>query len=296
VSSDWLVVATNVPVNDRVILQTKKAAYRSYVVALEVPAGSVPVALYWDTLDPYHYVRVERGGEGRPDVLIVGGEDHRTGDELHSEVRWDRLEAWAREWFPMAQRVVRRWSGQIIEPVDGLAFIGRNPSDAPNVLIATGDSGHGLTHGTIAASMFASIIAGRTTMYEALYSPRRISLRSLPTFAQENGATAAHYLDWVRTGDAKDESDIPIGEGATVRLGGQPVAVYREASGRCRRFSAACPHLGGVVHWNSAEKTWDCPCHGSRFDVSGHVVNGPALGGMHEIVQSSPARDPIGAS
>ncbi len=286
VEASALVVATNVPVNNRLVIHTKQAAYRSYVVALDLQHGAVPKALYWDTAEPYHYVRVAPYDlRGARDVLIVGGEDHRTGEVSHPEGRWDRLEGWARERFPGVGRLVARWSGQIMEPADGLAFIGQNPADEPGVFVATGDSGHGLTHGTIAASMLVHLIAGETHAYRSLYDPRRISLRGLPAFARDNLGTAGHYIDWIRPGDLHSEDELERGEGATMLEHGRRLAVFRDEHGRCHRLHATCPHLGGVVHWNGAEKTWDCPCHGSRFDATGRVVTGPAL---HDL---SPASD-----
>lgn len=186
-----LVVATNVPINDRVVIHTKQAAYRSYVIAMRIPAGTLPPALHWDMAEPYHYVRLARGKDGS-ELLIVGGADHRTGEEGHdAKGRWDHLESWTRERFPMVNEVVDRWSGQILEPADGLAYIGRNPSDAPDVYVATGDSGHGLTHGTIAGTMIDAMIAGEISPYEELYSPSRLS-RSPGEWMKENWVTAKH--------------------------------------------------------------------------------------------------------
>jgi glycine/D-amino acid oxidase-like deaminating enzyme/nitrite reductase/ring-hydroxylating ferredoxin subunit len=278
VEAHALVVATNVPVNSRVVIPMKQAPFRSYALALEIPHGSVPAALYWDTASPYHFVRTHRVSiHDAHDVLIVGGEDHRTGEDDHPEARWDRLEAWARERAPSAGDVLTRWSGQVMEPADGLAFIGPSSKDSPGVFIATGDSGHGLTHGTLAASMLVHLIAGESHPYASLYDPRRISLRGLPAFARENFDTARHYIEWLRPADVADASEIARGHGATLIEHGRRLAVFKDETGICHRFSAACPHLGGVVHWNDAEKTWDCPCHGSRFEASGRVVTGPSL-------------------
>src|SRR6185436_14306774 len=145
-----IVVATNTPVNDRVAVHTKQAAYRTYVVAARVPVGALRHALLWDTGDPYHYVRLQPGdGDRAHEFLIVGGEDHKTGQASDASARFAALEAWTRERFPMVVDFPLCWSGQIMEPVDSLAFIGRNPGD-DNVYIATGDSGNGMTHGTIA--------------------------------------------------------------------------------------------------------------------------------------------------
>jgi len=274
------VVATNTPINDRYVIHTKQAAYRTYAMALELRDDSdAPDALLWDTEEPYHYVRRSLGADG-VQVVIVGGEDHKTGQDARPEHHWEQLEAWARAHFSGLGRVVSSWSGQVLEPSDGLAFIGPNPSDADNVYIVTGDSGHGLTHGTIAGMLLPELIAGREHPWATLYDPSRKSLRALPAFAKENFNVAAQYLKWVAPADVADERDIPRGEGAVVRKGLRRIAVYRDEHGACQRVSAACPHLGAVVAWNAAEKTWDCPAHGSRFGTDGQVVTGPSSRGL----------------
>ena len=153
-----IVVATNTPVNDWVAIHTKQAAYRTYVIGVRVLSGSVTRALYWDTPDPYHYVRLQ--DRGSDEVLIVGGEDHKTGQADNADERFDRLEAWTRERWPMAEEVEFHWSGQVMEPIDSLAFIGRNPGDK-NIYVVTGDSRNGMTHGTIAGILLTDLIMGR---------------------------------------------------------------------------------------------------------------------------------------
>src|SRR5439155_21555823 len=144
-ANDAVVVATNTPVNDLVAIHTKQAAYRTYAIGLKIPKGAVPRHLYWDTLDPYHYVRLqELDDDPNNEILIAGGEDHKTGQAVDYQRRHDAIEKWTRERFPACKEVAFRWSGQTMEPVDCLAFIGRNPMDAENVLIATGDSGMGM--------------------------------------------------------------------------------------------------------------------------------------------------------
>jgi glycine/D-amino acid oxidase-like deaminating enzyme/nitrite reductase/ring-hydroxylating ferredoxin subunit len=276
VKAKAIVVATNTPVNDRLVIHTKQAAYRTYAVGLEVPAGSVPRALYWDTADPYHYLRLHSLGAGRPDVLIVGGEDHRTGQADDTEQRWTRLEAWTRERFPMAQQVSHRWSGQVLEPADSLAFIGRNPMDADNVLIATGDSGHGMTHGTIAGILLTDILQGRENPWAELYDPSRTTPRAAKEYVAELAKSNVPFAKWVTPGEVSSPTEIAPGEGGILRRGLKKVAVYRDPMGVVVELSAACTHLGCVVEWNTSEKSWDCPCHGSRFAPDGHVLNGPA--------------------
>ncbi len=276
VNAGSIVVATNVPVNDLVVVHTKQAPYMTYVIGAQVLRDSVPLALFWDTGDPYHYVRVQPGVDGDYDLLIVGGEDHKSGQADDIEQRHPRLEAWARERFPSMGDVMYRWGGQVMETVDGLAFIGHNPLDHENVYVVTGDSGNGLTHGTIAGILLTDLILKRHNPWEALYDPGRITLRAAGDFAKEAVNTAAQYADWVTAGDVASAAEIAKDSGAVVRRGAAKVAIYRDATGSLHERSAVCPHLGCIVAWNPAEKTWDCPCHGSRFDKFGGVINGPA--------------------
>ena len=281
VRAEVIVVATNTPVNDLVAIHTKQAPYVTYVIGMRVPKDSVTRALYWDTGEPYHYVRLQR--EDDYDVLIVGGEDHKTGQENDGAERFARLEQWTRERFPQSIEVEYRWSGQVMEPVDGLAFIGRNPLDEDNVYIATGDSGQGMTHGTIAGMLLSDLIQGRKNPWEDLYSPSRLRLKSLPEYASENINVAGQYADYVTAGDIKSESELRPGEGAIMREGVSKIAVRRDESGNVHKLSAVCPHLGCIVAWNSTEQTWDCPCHGSRFSASGKVYQGPANNDLSSV-------------
>ena len=271
-----VVVATNSPVNDRLALHTKQAPYMTYAIGARVPEGAVPAALFWDTEDPFHYVRTQAMPDGDGECLIVGGEDHKTGQADDVEERHGRLEAWARERFPDMQDVAFTWSGQVMETLDGLAYIGRNPGDAENVFVVTGDSGNGLTHGTIAGLLLTDLILGRANPWTDLYDPSRKVPAAAGSFLKENVNVAAQYADWLTPGDAESEVSIPRDTGALVRRGLSKVAVYKGPRGAVYRFSPVCPHMGCVVQWNAAESTWDCPCHGSRFDKLGRVTNGPA--------------------
>ena len=278
VSAGAVVIATNSPITDRVAIHTKQAPYRTYVIAAHVPSGSVVPALYWDTPWPYHYVRLARPrpGKGEPEFLVVGGEDHRTGQEDDADERYARLESWMRERFPSAGPVRYRWSGQVLEPVDGVAYIGRDPGDDPNLYVATGDSGMGMTHGTIAGMLLTDLIVGRENPWTRLYDPKRKSLRAAGEFLKENLNVAAQYVDRVTGGEVDSTDAIARGTGAVVRRGLKKIAVYRDPQGELHERSAVCVHLGCIVDWNSNESTWDCPCHGSRFDPYGKVLNGPA--------------------
>jgi glycine/D-amino acid oxidase-like deaminating enzyme/nitrite reductase/ring-hydroxylating ferredoxin subunit len=271
-----VIVATNAPVNDLVVIHTKQAPYMTYVVGARIPDGGVPPGLYWDTEDPFHYVRTERMPDGDGDCLIVGGEDHKSGQADDAEERFERLEGWARARFPQMQEVAFTWAGQVMETLDGLAYIGRNPADEENVYVVTGDSGNGLTHGTIAGMLLTDLVLGRPNPWTRLYDPSRIVPAAAADFVKENVNVAAQYAQWATPGEVASIEEIAPDSGALLRRGLHKVAVYKGARGAIRELSPVCPHLGCLVQWNGAEKTWDCPCHGSRFDKVGKVVNGPA--------------------
>jgi glycine/D-amino acid oxidase-like deaminating enzyme/nitrite reductase/ring-hydroxylating ferredoxin subunit len=276
-----VVVATNTPVNDRLVIHTKQAPYRTYVVGARVRRGSVPSLLLWDTADPYHYVRLQPI-DRMHDLLFIGGEDHKTGQADDMGNRYRRLEKWMRERFPSAGKVGFRWSGQVMEPVDGLAFIGPNPLDKRSVFIATGFSGTGMTYGTIAAMLLTDLVQGRRNEWADTFDPSRKTVGAAAEFAQENLNVAARYGDLVTPGDVESTRNIKRGRGAIVRRGLSKSAIYRDEQGVLQEHSAICPHLGCVVRWNPGEKTWDCPCHGSGSHRDGHVVNGPAKRGLSD--------------
>lgn len=288
VSAKYVVVATNTPVNDIVTMHTKQAPYRTYAVACPIATGEVPPGLFWDTADPYHYVRTAPGTNGTA-LLIVGGEDHKVGQESHPERRWARLEHWLRERFPTARATAFRWSGQVLEPADGIGYVGRNPGDE-NVFIVTGHSGNGTTYSAIAALLIPDLIEGRDNAWWELYDPARkpTAPRAIARFARENANVAQHYGDWLTGGDVRSADQIPPGHGAVVRRGIHKLAVYVDARGQVHERNARCTHLGCVVGWNDAEKSWDCPCHGSRFDAFGRVLVGPAVRDLEEPPRHAP--------
>jgi glycine/D-amino acid oxidase-like deaminating enzyme/nitrite reductase/ring-hydroxylating ferredoxin subunit len=294
ITSKAVCVCTNASITDMVQTHAKQAPYRTFAIAAVVPRGSVSPGLYWDTLDPYHYVRIQSLDEPHPgvlkgdtlfDALIVGGEDVKTGHKDDAEVRWRALERWMRERWPVAREVVYKWSGQVLEPNDYVAFIGRNPDGAKDVHMASGDSGQGMTHGTIAGILLTDLVMGRDNPWEKVYDPRRVSLSpdALKEFARENVDVAMHYVKDFLSPDRISETDVPRGEGRIVRHGLHKVAVYRDDSGTLHHHSAVCTHLKCIVEWNSAEKSWDCPCHGSRFDPLGKVLNAPAVSDLPPV-------------
>lgn len=274
-----IVLATNYPIASKMF--AKLPAYRTYAIGVRIPKGSFKKALLWDTGDPYHYVRIQE--EDDHDMLIVGGEDHRTGQENDGEDRFANLWRWTSERFPPAEKWEHRWSGQCLETHDGLAFIGRFSDDEPNVFLITGDSGMGMTHGTIGGMLVSDLILGRSNPWEDVYEPSRIATQSITEAVPEVISSTVPYVDWVTGGDVSSEDEIKPGEGAILRDGASKIAVYRDENGELHKRSAVCRHMGCLVRFNSAEKTWDCPCHGSRYGTDGHPINTPAVSSLEPV-------------
>ncbi len=282
-----VVVCTNVPVNDRVMIHTMEAAHRSYIIGIEVPHDAFPDILMWDTSHPYHYVRkVENHAEGK-DLMLIGGEDHRVGQEDHPEAKFETLHDWALFNLGISGPIAYKWSGQIIEPVDGLAHIGRNPGNR-NTYIVSGDSGHGLTHAAVSAMVIRDLIQQNHNEWTHIYSPSRFKVKNLGTVISVNMNMLAQYRDRIALREELKNISAHPGEGRLVHQGAKTFAVYTSESNETVTLNAVCPHLGGIVHWNDAEKTWDCPCHGSRFACTGEVINGPAISGLKQAVMKKP--------
>ncbi len=288
-----IVVATNTPVNDLVTMHTKQWPYRTYVIAAKVPKGSIPFSLWWDTGDqnsmwlskPYHYVRLEEF-DNKFDLLISGGEDHKVGqaddEDIPEQNRYFKLIDWTKKRFPEMGNIEYQWSGQIMEPIDSLAFIGRNPGD-DNIYIITGDSGNGMTHGTIGGILIRDLIAGKENPWEDLYNPSRKPFKKTGDFLHEAGNMSAQYIDWITKEDVKDAEDLLPGQGGIISSGLKKIAAYRDEQGNLFTRSAVCPHLGGILQWNNEEKSFDCPVHGSRFTAEGYVINGPAISDLKRV-------------
>jgi glycine/D-amino acid oxidase-like deaminating enzyme/nitrite reductase/ring-hydroxylating ferredoxin subunit len=276
-----IVDASNASITNRYDLPLRQAAYRSYVIGFDLPAGEVPHALYWDTDQPYHYLRVTRGAHGR-EILLVGGADHRTG---HGDPtgRFDELERWTRARCAVGA-VVTQWSGQVMEPADALGYIGA-ARGRPNVFVVSGDSGNGLTNGALAGLLLPSLIRGDAHPWAELYAPTRSRHHGVATLLDEAVKSTVAYVDWVGPSDARSLADVPVGEGRVVRYGAHRIAAYRAATGVCHLRSARCPHLHAVVRWNPLERSWDCPAHGSRFDPRGCVVSSPSA---HDLAVLAP--------
>lgn len=292
VTATAAVAATNVPTPiNWTGIYTKQAAYRTYVIGLEIEPEQVTDALYWDALDPYHYVRVH--AVGAKTTLLVGGEDHKVGQGhgLERGEPFENLDRWARAKCAGVGAIVHRWSGQVNEPDDGIAFIGRVPSRGDQACwTITGDSGMGLTHGALGAMIVSDQILGRVNLWSDLYSPSRkpLSAESMTEFVCQNANFAAQLKDYVTAGEVRSTDDIGCGCGALMRQGVTKLAVYRDAAGQLHERSAVCPHLKCIVHWNDVEKSWDCPCHGSRFRATGELITGPAVEDLAQVRPASP--------
>lgn len=308
ITAKHIVVATNSPVNNKLMLHLRQYPYRTYVVAMHVKKGALPHALWWDTGDPevnadfqpYHYVRVQPYDD-QYELLIVGGEDHQTGladatDQGPEMLRYARLEQWARKRFPV-ENTIYRWSGQVMETIDALGYIGRNPLDKDNVYVVTGDSGNGLTNASIAAILIPALIEGKDHPWKELYSPSRFKLFTAgKVFVKEVIGGMTDYLK-TRPKDTGRHAlaELHSGEGKIIEMRGRKYAVYKDDRNMLHFVSAECTHLKCVVKWNGDEKTWDCPCHGSRFTFEGKVINGPANDNLHyhSIKTESEARDAV---
>jgi glycine/D-amino acid oxidase-like deaminating enzyme/nitrite reductase/ring-hydroxylating ferredoxin subunit len=273
-----IVIATHNPLvgvagmTSATLFQTKLALYSSYVVAGQAARGTVPDALFWDTGDPYQYLRLDPQGDR--DLVILGGEDHKTGQVSDTDVCFARLER------ALAQRVPRislshRWTGQVIETPDGLPYIG---AMTDHQYAATGFSGNGITFGTLSAMIIADAILERPNPWTELYEPGRKAIRrGLWDYIKEN-KDYPYYLIRDRFAGAEGKSlrSVKRGKGQLIDYRGSKVAAYRDPDGTLTVRSAKCTHMGCLVAWNDGDGTWDCPCHGSRFSPEGAVISGPA--------------------
>jgi len=271
------VFATNSPVNDKVALHTKQVPNRTYVIAGPVPKGSVPDALVWGTLDAYHYVRLQPLGSAE-DLLIVGGEDHRTGEVADMERRLEHLEAWTGERFPAFGEVRYRWSGQVMEPVDFMPYSGRNPGNR-NIYVHTGDSGQGMTNGVAGALNIAALLFEQKARFAEVLDPSRKPKAgtSLADFLASRADDVKNFSEYATGGEFASGDELQPGQGGIIRRGVSKIAAYRNEDGNLVERSATCTHVGCIVHWNPLETCWDCPCHGSWFQPDGTVINGPAI-------------------
>jgi glycine/D-amino acid oxidase-like deaminating enzyme/nitrite reductase/ring-hydroxylating ferredoxin subunit len=280
VAAKSVIIATHTPIHDisslpdLYVMSTKIAPYRSYVIGVKL-RSPVPVGLFWDTDSPYHYTR----SYGK--ILIVGGEDHKTGEEVNNQQCYEKLEAYVKARYDV-ESIDYHWSSQFYEPADGLPYIGQTAANN-NIYLATGYSGNGMTFGTIGGMLLSDLILGRENPWSQLYDPNRANLLAgVQRFVTENLGVAKHFIaDRFKT-DTNELSEVAIGEGKIVDIDGKKYAVYRDETGNLSSLSPVCTHAGCIVNWNNAEKTWDCPCHGGRFSPNGEVLNGPPITDLNQ--------------
>jgi Rieske Fe-S protein len=246
-----------------------------------IPKDVLPDALYWDTMDPYHYVRQETG-PGSVNYLIAGGGDHKSGEADDAFARFDAIEAWTRRMFPSVGKETHRWSGQVLDTIDYCAFSGVNPGSR-HVYVHTGDSGQGLTHGAMAGLLIPELIVNGKSKWQEIYEPSRKPVRAITNFARENMTAIKNFAEYVAPGEIASYDELKKGQGAIVREGLRKVAAYRDTNGKLHKCSAVCTHLGCHVHWNSLERCWDCPCHGSQFAIDGTALNAPAVTALEKL-------------
>lgn len=280
VSANYAVFSTNSPVNDRVAIHSKQAPYRTYAIAVRIPKDSLEDALYWDTADPYHYVRLEPC-DGQHDWVIAGGEDHKTGEDAADDRRFSELHEWLRQQLPDLGPADFKWSGQVMETLDGAAYSGVNPGNK-KVFVHTGDSGQGITHAVAGAMNIRSLITDGQPLWGDLYDPSRIPLKSAGRYMAENLDAAKSLIGYLQQGELESGNAIAPGTGAVYGEATSKVAAYRKPDGELIRLSASCTHLGCLVSWNNVEKCWDCRCHGSHFSPEGKVLSGPAIHPLSE--------------
>ena len=278
ISFDRVVMATNNPLvglasmTTATLFQTKLSLYTSYVLGARVAPGTIPEALFWDTREPYDYLRIDR--QRGFDYVVFGGEDHKTGQQRNTKRAYARLLARLKKIIPQA-RVEHRWSGQIISTPDGLPYIGQN---AERQFVATGYCGNGITFGTLAAMMARDWATGRKNPWTDLFAVDRKKIKGATWNYLRENKDYPYYMvkDRLARPEADSVRELRPGEGMIIGRRGKKVAAFRDPNGNVHRLSPVCTHLGCVVRWNPAESTWDCPCHGSRFKPTGEVIAGPA--------------------
>ncbi|MGZ3923576.1 MAG: FAD-dependent oxidoreductase [Flavisolibacter sp.] len=281
IQARYLIWATHIPPGVN-LLHFRCAPYRSYAMAVELNNDAYPDGLAYDMYDPYHYYRTQII-DGKK-FLIVGGEDHKTAHEDNTEVCFSRLESHIRKYFDVKE-VSFKWSSQYFEPADGLAYIGHLPGNPDNVLVATGFGGNGMTYSHIAAITLTDLIMKGQSEYAKLFEPDRIKpIAGFANFVKENADVVKEFVGGHLSKEKLDSlADLAPGEAKIVRYEGKSLALYKDDGGELHAVSPVCPHAKCSVAWNTAEKSWDCPCHGSRFNADGEVLTGPARLGLETV-------------
>ena len=276
-----LIWATHIPPGIN-LLHFRNAPYRSYAISVKLNNDAYPDGLAYDMYDPYHYYRTQEiDGEK---YLIIGGEDHKTAHEENTNACFNDLIAHTRKYFDIKE-ITHHWSSQYFEPSDGLAYIGHLPGNPENVYVATGYGGNGITYSHIAAITLSDIITKGHSEFADLFSPGRIKpVAGFAAFVQENADVVKEFVARRIAVEKIDGlSDLAKGEAKVVKYEGETLAIYKDENGGIHALNPVCTHAKCVVGWNRAEKTWDCPCHGARYDISGEVLTGPARRRLEKV-------------
>ena len=276
-----LIYATHIPPGVN-LLHFRCAPYRSYAMAVKLKDGKYPDGLAYDMYDPYHYYRTQES-EGQK-YLVAGGEDHKTAHQENTEECFRRLEAYLRKYFDI-EEVSFKWSSQFFEPADGLPYIGHLPHNPDTVFVATGFGGNGMTYGHVSAIVLTDIIVKGESRYQKLFNPNRIKpVAGFESFVKESADVVAKFIgDRINKVKIKELSEIAPGEAKVVKYEGDSIALYKDEKGGLHAVNPACTHVNCIVGWNTAEQTWDCPCHGSRFSMDGEVLTAPARKDLEKI-------------
>lgn len=276
-----VIYATHIPPGVN-LLHFRCAPYRSYAMAVKLHGENYPAGLAYDMYDPYHYHRSQDINGDK--YLIVGGEDHKTAHVEHTEACFGHLETYVRHHYNV-DKIAFRWSSQYFEPADGLAYIGHLPGAHERVYVASGFGGNGITYSHIAAITLADIITRGDSDFKEVFHPGRVKpVAGFTAFVKENADVVKEFVvKRIETTRIHELSELARGEGKLVRYEGESIALYKDENGGVHAVSPVCPHAFCVVGWNSAEKTWDCPCHGSRFSVDGEFLTGPTHSNLRKI-------------
>lgn len=275
-----VIYATHIPPGVN-ILHFRCAPYRSYAMALTLNSD-YPDDLAYDMYDPYHYYRTQEIDGAK--YLVAGGEDHKTAHQENTEECFRKLESYLRKHFDVDQ-VAFKWSSQFFDPADGLPYIGHLPGNPDNVFVATGFGGNGMTYSHVTALMLTDRIVNGESKYDKLFNPNRIKpVAGFESFIKESADVVAKFIgDRFNKVKIKELSEIANGEAKIVKYEGESIALYKDEKGGVHAVNPACTHVNCIVGWNTAEQTWDCPCHGSRFSMDGEVLTAPARKDLEKI-------------
>ncbi|MBS4194374.1 FAD-dependent oxidoreductase [Bacillus sp. FJAT-49870] len=273
VTANHVISASHFPFHDNRGYFARLHPERSYVVAAK-PEKTFPGGMYINAEKPKRSIRsVTIDGE---DLLLFSGDGHKTGQGEPEKKHYEALEKFAKEEFG-AKEILYRWSAQDLVTEDRIPFIGCNNEGDKRVLVATGFRKWGMTTSMVAAQLMRDILIGKKNRYEELYSPSRFKADpGIKTIVKENVNVAANLISGKLDSPDKELKDIKEGEGAVVSIKGGRAGAYKTKDGELFVVDTTCTHMGCEINWNSADQTWDCPCHGSRFSVEGEVIEGPA--------------------